>query len=159
MEALQTALVLCWSASTLRVKCPFCLSSHKHGVGMGTEEEERRPREMQRRTADCYPISAGQSYRVLYPDEESNFTVPFGWELDKEEGLIYTVTHQGRLCDPRSLRSQLRRLLDEYRNSRWPNEDDEVATKDEVEVADSLRNMRLSDSEELDKQLPRVDTI
>jgi hypothetical protein len=90
-------LVLCWSASTLRVKCPFCLSSHGHGVGMGTKAEEELPRDVQRhtqrRTADYYPISAGQSYRILYPDEESNFTVPFGWELDKEEGLIYTITH------------------------------------------------------------------
>lgn len=50
---------------------------------------------MQSRTADCYCISGGRSYRILYPDEESDFTVPFGWELDKEESMIYTVTHQG----------------------------------------------------------------
>ena len=86
MEALPTALVLYWSASTLRVECPFCLSSHGHGFG-------GLPRDMQSRTADCYRISGGRSYRVLYPDEESDFTVPFGWELDKEESWIYTVTH------------------------------------------------------------------
>jgi hypothetical protein len=97
---------------------------------------------MQSRAADYYCISGGRSYRVLYPDEESDFTVPFGWELDKEESLIYTVTHQGRLCDPLSLRSQPRRLLDEYRNSSWLDENDKVAAKDEVAIADSLKNMR-----------------
>lgn len=93
MEALPTALGLHWSASTLRVKCPFCLSSHGHRVG-------ELPRNLQKRGADCYHISGGQSYRILYRDEESDFTVPFGLELNKEENTIYTVTHQGRLCDP-----------------------------------------------------------
>ena len=152
MEPLPTALVLSWSANTLRVECPFCLSSHGHGVG-------KLPRGKQSRTADCNRISGGQSYRVLYPDEESDFTVPFGWELDKEENLIYTVTHQGRLLDPLSLRSQPRRLLDEHRHSSWPDENDKVALEDEVAIADSLKNMRLSDSEELDNQPTRVDTI
>jgi hypothetical protein len=114
---------------------------------------------MQSRTADCYRISGGRSYRVLYPDEESDFNVPFGWELNKEESLIYTVTHQGRLCDPLSLRSQPRRLLDEHRNSSWPDENDKVAAKDEAAIADSLKNMRLSDSEELDNQPIRVDDV
>jgi hypothetical protein len=152
MEALPTALVLCWSASTLRVECPFCLGSHGHGVG-------GLPRDIQRRSADCYHISGGQSYRILYPDEESDFTVPFGWELDKEESMIYTVTHQGRLCDPLSLRSQPRRLLDEHHNSSWPDENDKAAAKDEDAIANSLDSMRLSDSEELDDQPPRVDDM
>lgn len=133
MEALPTALVLCWSASTLQVECPFCLSSHEHWVEL--------PRDMQRRSADCYYISSGRSYRILYPDEESDFTVPFGWELDKEESMIYTVTYQGRLCDPLSLRSQPRRLLDEHQNSSWLDENDKVAAKDEVAIADSLNSM------------------
>lgn len=163
MEALQTALVLCWSASALRVKCPFCLSSHWHGVSMGTKVEEELSRDVQRhtqrRTADCYPISHGQSYHILYPDEKSSLTVPFGWELNKEEGLIYTVTHQGRLCDSRSVRSQPRRLLDEHQSSRWSSENDKGATKDEVIVADSLKNMTLSDSKELDTQSTCSDSI
>jgi hypothetical protein len=141
MEALPAALVLCWSARTLQVKCPFCLSPHEHGVG-------ELPRDMQR-TAGCR-ISRGRSYRILYPDEESDFTVPFGWELDKEESMVYTVTHQGRLCDPLSLSYQPRRLLDKHRNSSRPDENDKVAANDEVAIADSLNNMRLSDSEELD---------
>jgi hypothetical protein len=81
MEALPAALVLCWSARTLQVKCPFCLSPHEHGVG-------ELPRDMQR-TANCR-ISRGRSYRILYPDEESDFAVPFGWELDIES-MVYTV--------------------------------------------------------------------
>ncbi|MCJ1307814.1 hypothetical protein MMC25_001462 [Agyrium rufum] len=114
---------------------------------------------MQSRTADCYHICGGKSYRVLYPDEESDLTVPFGWESDEEESLIYTVTHQGRLCDPLSPRSQPRRLLDEYRNSSRPDEDDKVAAEDEVAIADSLKNMRLSDSENVDNQPTRADDI
>jgi Ankyrin repeats (3 copies) len=114
---------------------------------------------MQPRSADCPHISGGRSYRILYPDEESDFTVPFGWELDKEESIIYTVTHQGRLHDPLSLRSQPRRLLDEHRNSSWPDDNDKAAAKDEVAIADSLDNMRLSDSEELDNQPTRVDDV
>jgi hypothetical protein len=73
--------------------------------------------------------------------------------------MIYTVTHQGRLCDPLSLRSQPRRLLDEHRNSSWPDENDKPAAEDEDAIADSLDSMRLSDSEELDDQPPRVDDI
>jgi len=114
---------------------------------------------MQSRTADCYRISDGRSYRILYPDEESDFTVPFGWELDKEESMIYTVTHQGRLCDPLLLRSQPRRLLEEYQNSGWRNENEEAAAEDEVEIADSLNTMNLSDSEELANQPPCLDDI
>ena len=152
MEALPTALVLCWSASTLRVKCPFCLSSHGHGLG-------GLPRDMQRRSADCYHISGGRSYRILYPDEESDFTIPFGWELDKEESMIYTVTHQGRLYDPLSRRSQPRRLLDEHQNSSWPDENDKAAAKDELAIADSLNSMRLSDSEEPDNQPTHPDDV
>ncbi|QSZ30989.1 hypothetical protein DSL72_000550 [Monilinia vaccinii-corymbosi] len=150
MEALPTALVLCRSASTLRVKCPFCLGSHGHGVG-------QLPREMQRRCADCHNIPGSQSYQILYPDEESDLTVPFGWELDKEESMIYTVIHQGRLCDPLSLRSQPRRLLDEY--SSCPDENDQAAAKDVVAIADSLNSIRLSDSEELGKQPPNFDDL
>jgi hypothetical protein len=110
---------------------------------------------MQSRTADCYRISGGRSYRILYPDEESDFTVPFGWELDKEGSIIYTVTYQGRLCDPRSLRSQPRRLLDEHK----PDKNDKAAAKDEVAIADSLNSIRLSDSEELDNQPTRLDDV
>jgi len=106
---------------------------------------------MQRRSADCYHISGGQSYRILYPDEESDFTIPFGWELDKEESMIYTVTHQGRLCDPLSLRSQPRRA-GQMRTIRLPQ-------KMKDAIADSLDSMGLSDSEELDDQPPRVDDI
>ncbi|MCJ1422392.1 hypothetical protein MMC29_000272 [Sticta canariensis] len=152
MEALPTALVLCWSASTLRVKCPFCLSSHGHGLG-------GLLRDMQRRSADCYHISGGRSYRILYPDEESDFTIPFGWELDKEESMIYTVTHQGRLCDPLSRRSPLRRLLDEHQDLSWPDENDKTAAKDELAIADSLNSMRLSDSEEPDNQPTHPDDV
>jgi hypothetical protein len=114
---------------------------------------------MQRRSADCYQISGGQSYRILYPDEESNFTIPFSWELDKEESIIYTVTHQGRLCDPLSLRSQPRRLLDEYQNSSWSDKNDKATAEDEDAIVDSLDSMRLSNPEELDDQLLRVDNI
>jgi hypothetical protein len=79
--------------------------------------------------------------------------------LDKEESIIYTVTHQGLLCDPRSLRSQPRRLLDEHQSSSWPDENDKAAAKDEVAIADSLNSMRLSDSEELDNQPTRLDNV
>jgi len=145
MEPLPTALVLSWSANTLRVECPFCLSSHGHGVG-------KLPRGMQRRSAECSHISRGRFYRILYPDEESDFTVPFSWELDKEESMIYTVTHQGQLCDPLSLRSQPRRLLDEHQILSWPDENDKAAAKDEVAIADSMNSMRLSDSKEPNDQ-------
>jgi hypothetical protein len=141
MEALLAALVLCWSARTLQVKCPFCLSPYENGVG-------ELPRDMQK-TADCH-ISRGRSYRILYLDEESDFTVPFGWELDKEESIVYTVTHQGRLYNPLLLSSQPRCLLDEHRNSSRLDENDKVTAKDELAIVDSLNNMRLSDSEELD---------
>ena len=114
---------------------------------------------MQSRLADCHDLPSGQYYRILYPDEDSDFTVPFGWELDKEESVIYTVTHQGRLCDPLSLKSQRRRLLDEYQNSSWPDEDDKTAAKDEVAIADSLNSMRLSDSEERDNRPTRPDDV
>jgi hypothetical protein len=138
MEALPIVLVLYWSASTLRVKCPFCLSSHGHGVG-------ELPRSIQSRTANCYRISGGRSYRILYPDKESDFTVPFGWELDKEGSIIYTVTYQGRLCNPRLLRSQPRYLLDKYK----PDKNNKATAKDEVAITDSLNSIRLSNSEEL----------
>lgn len=71
IEPLPTALVLSWSTNILRVECPFCLSSHGHRVG-------KLPRDKQSRTTDCNRISGSKSYRVLYPDEESDFTVPFG---------------------------------------------------------------------------------
>lgn len=51
----------------------------------------------------------------IYPDEEYDLTVPFGWELNSEEEVVYTVTHQGGLSDPLSLSFQPWRLLDEYR--------------------------------------------
>jgi hypothetical protein len=114
---------------------------------------------MQKRGADCYHVSGGQPYRILYPDEESDLTIPFGWELDKEESMIYTVTDQGRLCDPFASRSQPRRLLEEYQNSGWRNENDEATAEDEVEIADSLNTMNLSDSEEPANQPPCVDDI
>jgi hypothetical protein len=79
--------------------------------------------------------------------------------LDKEESMIYTVTHQGRLCDSLLLRSHPRRLHDEYQNSSWPDENEKAPAKDEVAIADSLNNMRLSDSEELDNQPTRVDDV
>ncbi|KAL7923122.1 hypothetical protein ACQKWADRAFT_291272 [Trichoderma austrokoningii] len=148
MEALPTALVLCWSTWTLRVKCPFCLDSHNHGIG-------ELPRGMQRRSADCYDISGSQSYRLLYPDEDSDLTVPFGWELDQEDGVIYTVTHQGRLCDSLSPRSQPRRLLDEHQNRNWSD----PAATDELAIVDSLNSMGLSDSEERDNQPTHPDDV
>jgi hypothetical protein len=60
------------------------------------------------------------------------------------------MTHQGQLYDPLSLSSQPQRLLDEHRNSSRPDENDKVTVKDELAIVDSLNNMRLSDSEELD---------
>ena len=93
MEALPPALVLTWLSTTLRVKCPFCLSSHSHGIG-------RLSREGQRRSTDCHDTLRGESYRVVYPDEECDFTAPFGWELDKDEGTFYSVTNEGSLRDP-----------------------------------------------------------
>lgn len=152
MEPFPTALVLSWSVKTLRVECPFCLSSHGHGVG-------KFPRDKQRRSANCFHISGGQSYRILYPDENSDFTVPFGWELEKKKSMIYTMTHQGRLCDPLSLRSPARRLLDEYQNSSRADELDKAATKNAVAIADSLNSMRLSNPKELDNQPTNFDVI
>ncbi|OBT41940.1 hypothetical protein VE00_07462 [Pseudogymnoascus sp. WSF 3629] len=141
MQELPTALVLHWSANSVRVKCPFCLSSHGHGIG------DPRRRYGERRSADCYHISGRKSYQILYPDEESDFTIPFGWELDKEERVIYTVTHKGRLSDPLSLSFQPRRLLDEYRNLSQQRENDRPTAEDEDAIADSLDDMNLSDSE------------
>jgi hypothetical protein len=73
--------------------------------------------------------------------------------------MIYTVTHQGRLCNPLSLRSQPRRLLDKYQNSSWPDENEKAAAKDKVAIADSLNSIRLSDSEELDNQPTYPDDV
>ncbi|KFA81224.1 hypothetical protein S40288_07887 [Stachybotrys chartarum IBT 40288] len=114
---------------------------------------------MQRCLADCYDISGGRSYRILYPDEDSDFTIPFGWELDKEDSVIYTVTYQGRLYDPLSRRSQFRRLLDEYQNPSWPDENDKAAATDENAIVDSLNSMGLSDSEEHNNKPTRPDDI
>lgn len=74
------------------------------------------------------------------------------------ERLTYTMTSQGRLCDPLSLRSEPRRLLDKHRNSSWLDENDKVAAKDEVAIADPLKDMRLSNAE-LDNQLTRGDGV
>lgn len=144
--------MLCWSASTLRVKCSFCLSSHEHGL-------EELSRDMQRRSADCYHISDDRFYRILYFDEEFDFTISFDWKLNKEESMIYTVTHQDRLCDSLSRRSQSRRLLDEHQNLSWSDENDKTVAKDELAIADSLNSMRLSDFEELDNQSTHLDDV
>lgn len=73
--------------------------------------------------------------------------------------MIYTVTDKGRLCDPLTSRSQPRRLLEEYQNSGWRNENDKGTAEDDVEITDSLNTMNLSDSEEPANQLPCVDDI
>ena len=55
------------------------------------------------RGRDAAPIaslsSGGRDYRVIYPDEDCELKSPFGWELDMEEGIIHTVTHEGQLSD------------------------------------------------------------
>ncbi len=103
-------------------------------------------------------ICDAQSYRILYPDE-SDPNVPFCWELDKEESMIYAVTHQGRLCDPLPLRSQPRCLLDEHQNSSRLDENNKAIAEDKVAIVDSLNSLSLSDSEELDNQQTRLDNI
>jgi hypothetical protein len=143
--SLPSALVLSWSARTLRVKCPFCLSSHRHG---------RVPKETarHRRTADCFRVSGGRPYQVIYPDEDCELTSPFGWELDKEEGMIHTVTHEGQFSDPAMAQYPPRRLLDEYERFHDIGDIDASHTKDgdgsivEDTLAGSIKGLNLSDS-------------
>ncbi|KAL2075078.1 hypothetical protein VTL71DRAFT_20 [Oculimacula yallundae] len=136
MESLPSALVLCWSAWTLRVECPFCLNFHDHELGA-------LPRFNQRRFARCNPNFRHGSYRVLYPDEAANSTVSFGWELNKEKNLIYATTCQGRLRDPLLHNIPTRRLLDRHQDP---------AVEDEGAITESLNMLTLSDSDKSDSQ-------
>jgi hypothetical protein len=143
--SLPAALVLSWSARTLRVKCPFCLSSHRHG-------HDPKERAGQRRCADCFPVSSGRHYQVIYPDEDCELTSPFGWELDKEEGIIYTVTHEGQLSDPAIARYPPRRLLDKYKRAHDIGDIDASDTEDsegsigEDTLAGPMKGLKVSDS-------------
>ncbi|KFY98024.1 hypothetical protein V498_01724 [Pseudogymnoascus sp. VKM F-4517 (FW-2822)] len=80
---------------------------------------------------------------------EYDLTVPFGWELNSEEEVVYTVTHQGGLSDPLSLSFQSWRLLDEYRDLSQQRENDRPTAETGDAIADSLDDMNLSDSEDV----------
>jgi hypothetical protein len=146
--SLPAALVLSWSTRTLRVKCPFCLSSHRHG-------HDPKERTGQGRGADCFPVSGGRSYQVIYPDDDCELTSPFGWELDKEEGMIHTVTHEGQFSDPAIARYPPRRLLDEYERFHDIEDIDASNTEDgegsigEDTLVGSMEGLNLSDSRHL----------
>lgn len=68
--SLVAALVLSWLARTLRVKCPFCLSLHSHG-------HDPKERAGQRRCADCFLVSGGRDYQVIYLDKDYELISPF----------------------------------------------------------------------------------
>ena len=86
--SLLAALVLSWSARMLRIKYPFCLSSYPYG-------HDPKERAGQRRCTDCFLVSSGRHYQVIYPDKDCELISSFGWELDKEEGIIYMIMYEG----------------------------------------------------------------
>ena len=67
------------------------------------------------------------------------------------------MTDKSRLSDPCASRSQPRHLLEDNQNSDRRNKNVKATAEDEVEIANSLSTMNLSDSEESANQPLCVD--
>lgn len=137
MDELEIAIVLWWTGRSLRVKCPYCLESHGHCIS--PDATVATCRSLIRRS---YCTESGGDYRIVFPYESDTAVSRCGWEVSKSEGLVYTVTRDGRLQDPR----------DQLGRSWWHetvsfNGEQETNTdgpEPENALLESMNNMKLS---------------
>ncbi len=138
------ALVVWWSSEQFAVQCPYCPDIHRHGIG-------QPPRKGRQRQAHCHTAHGDSSYIAKYPDDQEIVLAgSYGWELDRDEQKIYTVTSNGRVFDPFIYRP--RRLLVEYMTAQ-EHERDGIAVagsarKSDAEaglLTDGLQHVSISD--------------
>ena len=119
------ALVLRWNSRTLRVQCPYCLYSHRHGLPGSLEESvdhtqpRRRLRSFQnRRRSDCEDANIGGDYVFVFPGTNNSTASSYGWEVNREDREFTTMNHDGTVIVPLNDYHDGRTLLPEHEERR-----------------------------------------
>lgn len=97
--SLPVADVLWWNESEVRVRCPFCCESHRHGI-VGSDEPYQSD---STRVAPCPPLlsPSQQLYRICFPIDSE--TQGVAYEIDKEKRRFQTIGLQQDPDDVESL--------------------------------------------------------
>lgn len=82
--AILLAFVREWDTSTVRVRCPFCLRTHSHGLGTIDFEQDDSlvALRKRRRAPHCGHIS--DDYHMCFPFESAAQDYGYSWYIDKE---------------------------------------------------------------------------
>lgn len=137
--ALPSADVLWWDNRNVRIRCPFCTKSHRHGIGYSDRYEKKSGS----RVAHCPPVSGILSHHYQFSFPFDRITQHVAYEIDKEKGRFVTV---GILQDPEpnettTLAGSLASDLD------LTNEDVQLVSFDD---ATEMTSITLSDHDPLD---------
>jgi hypothetical protein len=121
-QSLPTALVLRWDDQSIRVRCPFCLYSHRHSFARPPSDinqnqlgwQLRVPSHLRKRRSACIDTEVGGDYIFMFPIDLEAADLGYGWEVDRDESQFVTVNSQGAVPVPLNDCRDGRTLLPQY---------------------------------------------
>lgn len=85
--AFPSADVLWWDNNSIRVRCPFCIKSHRHGIEYNDRYETKRGS----RVAHCSSVHGIRSHCYQFSFPFSRTTLHVAYEIDKKRKRFVTV--------------------------------------------------------------------
>ena len=146
MAAVPNALVVSWTDTKIRARCPYCLETHGHGFPLGPSRQ---------RQSDCQNMIGGE-YRLVFPQDNDPTAVGYGWEFDRTHSLFVTMNMAGRLIELNE-RPPYRSILPFFAHLHKPPELDEWWDEENEDegLANVAKRLHLNDESSSKRPFPQ----